>query len=201
MATTTKRVKKMKVLLMSALLSTNVLAADMERWDSVEVSHQSITDGEFKAKAVGLSVSKLVTNKVFITGQFSKLTHKSDELEGLKVTGNSFGLGLGYRVTASESTDLFATIGHTKESAKATYMGYSMSETFNSNNLSLGSRTMINDSIEVITTLHALDFTGETTIGFGVKGLIDISDDFSVGLGFNKAESSQSVSASAVFFF
>ena len=106
----------MKKLLLVATLLFSIGAAQAGqsiRWNNASLLYQSVdVDGE-ELTGIGLSGTKLVSDKVFLTSNYTSVSD-SFEVFGSKVDLdlNTLALGLGYRYEVSNTTDLYGVFSY-----------------------------------------------------------------------------------------
>lgn len=193
-----------KVVLASALLLSlgSAQAAESPRWDSASISYQSVdVDGD-KLTGFAVSGSKLLGEDFFIVGSYG---NASDDIEiynsSVEVDFNTLSVGLGYRHSISNSTDVFGVVSYEDMEVETSYQGNSESESENGYGLTIGVRSMLSEKIELSGSLKYVDIADETETAFGVSALYNFTEQFSAGVGYSKADDVDTLSVSAVYFF
>jgi hypothetical protein len=196
--------KMKKVVLASALLLSlgSAQAAESPRWDSASISYQSVdVDGD-KLTGFAVSGSKLLGEDFFIVGSYG---NASDDIEiynsSVEVDFNTLSVGLGYRHSISNSTDVFGVVSYEDMEVETSYQGNSESESENGYGLTIGVRSMLSEKIELSGSLKYVDIADETETAFGVSALYNFTEQFSAGVGYSKADDVDTLSVSAVYFF
>ena len=193
-----------KVALVSALLLSfgSVQAAESPRWDSASISYQSVdVDGD-KLTGFAISGSKLLGEDFFVVGSYG---NASDDIEiynsSVEVDFNTLSVGLGYRHSISQTTDVFGVVSYEDMEVEASYQGDSESESENGYGLTIGVRSMVSEKVELSGSLKYVDIADETETAFGVSALYNFTDQFSAGVGYSKADDVDTLSISAIYFF
>lgn len=197
-------IKMKKVVLASALLLStgSIQAAESVRWDSASLSYQSVDlDGD-KLTGFGVSGTKLIGEDFFIAGSYSSVSDDV-EISGSKVDldFNTLSVGLGYRHSISNSSDVFGVVSYEDMEVEASYQGNSKSVSENGYGLTIGVRSMLSEKIELSGSLKYIDIADETETAFGVSALYNFTEQFSAGVGYSKADDVDTLSVSAVYFF
>lgn len=196
--------KMKKVVLVSALLLSfgSVQAAESPRWDSASISYQSVdVDGD-KLTGFAISGSKLLGEDFFVVGSYG---NASDDIEiynsSVEVDFNTLSVGLGYRHSISQTTDVFGVVSYEDMEVEASYQGDSESDSENGYGLTIGVRSMVSEKVELGGSLKYVDIADETETAFGVSALYNFTDQFSAGVGYSKADDVDTLSISAIYFF
>lgn len=141
----------------------------------------------------GLAGSYAINENFYVFGGY--------EAAGLDfgVDATSLGAGLGWHTDLSPVVDLTASVSYQYVELDASGIG---SVDDNGLGLGLGLRFAASDKLELDAGISYVDFSdsdGDT--GFGVGGLYDFTDSFSLGLGANWSDDTTSYTLSGRFYF
>lgn len=193
-----------KVVLASALLLSvsSIHAAESVRWDSASLSYQSVDINGDKFSGFGVSGTKLISDDFFISGSYSSVSDDIDFLgSDLDVDFNTLSIGLGYRHLISENTDLFGMVSYEDVEIEASYQGDSGSDSENGFGLQLGVRSLVSENVELMGSLSYSDIADESETAIDISAIYHFTSQFSVAVGYGKADDVDSLSLSAVLFF
>lgn len=189
-----------KLLIGSALVLSfgQAYAAESPKWDSLSASSQHIDANNENLSGFGISGSALLNDNVFAFGDISKT---SDTNNGVDFDFDTLSLGLGYRVGISQNTDLFGRVSYEKFEAKASSRGRSNKADNNGYGLAVGVRSMVSDQIELLGSIGYLDIEEESEAELTVGAYYHFTDNFALGLNYNKIDHLKTTGISATLFF
>ncbi|MCG7533154.1 porin family protein [Psychrobium sp. MM17-31] len=189
-----------KLLLGSALLLafSQVSANEGPKWDSLTVAYQDVDLAGIDVSGFSFSGSKLVNDNVFV---FGNLSMNSDTIGGVDFDLDTTSLGLGYRHGFSAQTDFFGTLSYEKIETEVSGRGLSESADGNGYGLSVGVRSMVTDKVELLGSIGYLDIEDDSEGEFTLGASYHFTDNFSMGLHYNKIDEMKTTSLSASWNF
>ncbi len=189
---------KSLILALTLALSTTVQAIE---WDSLEVSHQTIsTDGIDDFSGLGFAGTKLIGDYLIV-----EVAHESVESSAkirnykIKMEIEATRIGLGSRTAISKDTDFFAILSYVEGSAKISTAGYSQEASAKGTSLDIGLRSMVSSNVELAGFVSLNKDSSNKTINIGTHYYF--SDSFSMGVNYEKDSDVKGVSLIAKVYF
>ncbi len=150
------------------LSSTATLAKQAPNWNYIEAGYvKGDADALSNADFTGLHVegSVRVNESIFVLGRYRDI---SDSFNGLNVEASLLNIGLGYHHALEKNTDFFTTASFVQLSSEASLNTEHESSENNGYEVSLGVRSMLTDSFEMMTGVSYADIDGsDTSFKFG----------------------------------
>ncbi|BCO17245.1 MULTISPECIES: outer membrane beta-barrel protein [unclassified Alteromonas] len=176
--------KKLALAVALSVASAGAFAA-APAWDFVQGSYV-ITDFDesdfsYEPDGFAFSGSKLVTDDVFVTAEYSM---QEDDILGIDVDLDMLTIGLGYRYAWSEKTDLFGIVSY--EDVELSGSGQSADE--DGFGLTAGVRSMVTDNIEVRGAVKYIDLDEDDDTSVLVGADYFLSPMFAVGLSYETSD-------------
>ncbi|AXR07448.1 outer membrane beta-barrel protein [Salinimonas sediminis] len=180
----------MKHILISAAFATfsfNAFAADMfsagPSWDYVEAGYQQaeIDDaGDFEPKGYALAASKAIGENFFLKANYSDL---SEEESGLDTDLSQFSAGVGYRYSATKTTDVYGVVSFERIEIEASAFGESVEADDDGFGIEAGIRSMIIDQLELSAAVKHIEMD-EGDTGFVAGANFYITPAIAVGASY-----------------
>ncbi|NDW22108.1 outer membrane beta-barrel protein [Alteromonas hispanica] len=190
----------MKKLILAAALSAISAGsfAAAPAWDFVQGSYVMTdfddSDFEYEPDGFAISASKLVTDRVFVTGDYSQ---QNDDIFGLEVDLDMLTLGLGYRYALSNQTDLFGIVSY--EDIEVSGVGESDGE--DGYGLTAGARSMVMDNVELRGAVKYIDSDSGSDTSIIIGADYFFSPAFAVGVGYEASDDLNTFALNARYNF
>jgi hypothetical protein len=180
-----------------AILALSTTANAGIKWDSLEVSKQTIsTDGIDDLEGYSFGGTKLIGDSLILTA--SKQSYGSE----VYISGNRVDIdmedvkiGFGSRIKITDKVDFFGTISNMQGKFKVSVLGYSAALETTSTRLDLGFKSMTTPNIELTGVLGLSDMTNDKSIG--VSAYYYVTGNFSIGAGYEKTDGVKGVQMGA----
>ncbi len=189
--------KKIALAVALSVASTGAFAA-APAWDFVQGSYITTdfdeSDFEYEPDGFAISASKLVTDDVFVTGEYSQ---QNDDILGIEVDLDMLTLGLGYRYAISNTTDLFGIVSY----EKVEISGSGESEDEDGYGLTAGARSMVTDNVELRGAIKFIDTDRGSDTSFLVGADYFFSPAFAVGVSYETSDDLSTLGLNARYNF
>lgn len=172
-----------KSILSLALISCLSAAAhaDSPAWNTLQLGF-NVADVEgingYEPYGFSLAGTALVSDDLFVGASFGRL---SDDVLDVDLDYDTTSVGIGYRLSATENTDVFAAISY--EHVELTGDDGFRSESFDESGygITVGLRSMVTNALELRGAISYVDIddADETTVSFGADYFI--TDRWSLG--------------------
>jgi hypothetical protein len=154
---------------------------------------ESIVSADFEG--YNLSVSKALTDNIFVTAAYGSLSTNSIKVDGttlpIKGTGTSTSFGIGYRMPINDKTDFSIEIQSLEVATKGSLAGVELiSETDTTTPVTATLRFMVTPEFELQTSYGYDDGDSVYTIGGGFS----VNKQIAVVGGYSKVEGGSSTS-------
>lgn len=150
------------------LSTTTAFAEQAPNWSYVEAGYvKGDADALSNANFTGLHLEGSVSlnDSIFVLGRYRDI---SDSFDGLDVEVNQISLGLGYHHALEKNTDFYTTASFIQLSSEASFNTLHESSDNNGYEVSVGVRSMLTDSFEMMTAVSYADVDGsDTSFKFG----------------------------------
>ena len=156
----------------AATLSSTQAFADSPKWDFLELSISDTNPQGFNFLA-----SKLVTDNVFVTGEFNKF---SDNVLGVDVDLDTLVLCAGYKHSLTENTDWYGSMSYVDMNGVTSGFGFKRGIDHNGFGIGTGVRSMLTDQFELSGHFTYSEIDDESATGFAVNALYYLTEQ--VGL-------------------
>lgn len=176
--------KKLALAVALSVASAGAFAA-APAWDFIQGSYV-ITDFDesdfsYEPDGFAFSGSKLITDDIFITGEYSM---QEDDILGIDVDLDMLTLGVGYRYALSNKTDLFGIVSY--EDVEISRTGLSDDE--DGFGLQAGVRSMILDNLELRGAIKYIDLDEDDDTSVLVSADYFFSPVFAVGVSYETSD-------------
>ena len=194
------RIKLITSTLFLILGSAN--AADKPNWNTAGLS-LNLSDLETQElEGFGISGSKLMTNKVFITGSYNSVGTAVDTFVGTTLTSvdidlNMLSMGVGYRHAVAPTTDLFGVLSYENIEAEASLGSFSDSDDNGGIGITVGVKAAVTSAIELTASAGIVEIDDLSESRTKISGKYQINNKFSVGAGYESYSELDTLSLSA----
>ncbi|QJR80733.1 porin family protein [Alteromonas pelagimontana] len=182
-------------------LSMNAFAA-APSWDLVELGYAKakLDFGAEEIEPAGAAFygSKLLGENVFLAASYSVL---SDDFDGADLDLDQGSLGVGYRFSATASTDVFAAVSYEYVKLSASYRGYSLKADDNGFGVTVGVRSMVTDTLELSSSIRHIEIDSEGETQISVGGNYFFTQAFAVGVSYSIADDEDMMGISVRYNF
>ena len=191
-----------KTLLASALLLTTVSAhaVDAPQWDQASLSYVSADLGEgVDLSGLAIAGTKLINENVFLFGRF-ELTNDNVSVDGDKYRAelSRLSAGAGYRLSVTESTDLFgkASFEHYSTETSVKYNGakIDVENSYTGFGVEVGVRSFVVENLELGATIGFINMRSDddeedendSDTALNLMADYHFNDKFSLGVAHSK---------------
>jgi len=198
--------KKMFLAIPLSMAVSMAMAENDINWNYVSLSHHSVNvDGvaelgidDSTFDGFGISGSALLSNNFFITGGYTELSGDILYFDGDIDTA---AIGLGYRHSISNSTDIYGVVSYQHVNTKIDFGGYSESDSDNATEVDVGVRSMVSDSIELMGAINYVTGYGNSDTGETVSAVYHFNKSLGIGLEYSHFQDSYGFGVSGIWFF
>ncbi len=177
------------VALASCLLPLTAQAAAPD-YDYLQLGYASFNDpsssGIDSDHAYGISGSYNINGNLVVGAAYSHETadfHTPFFAPTGKLTGDTYGVGLGYRIPLNGNWDLFPNLSYVSSRTKAELLGASNSETDTGYDAGLLLRGMVTEQVELDAGFdHSTPGSSSNTVSVGA--LYNFTHNFAMGVGY-----------------
>lgn len=188
------------ILLSSGLSSTAVFAETAPEWNFVQGSVESLSIDSangFDPLGLGITVSYLLTDNIFVDGKYSRL---SDDPADVDVDVTLFDVNLGYRYGISDSTDLYGSLGFVNLNIEASRGVNSAEVDDDGLQIKIGARSRLTDQFEIDTHIVRRQI-GDDRTQLGLSGHYYVNEQLALGVGILGDGDGKQYSLSARYAF
>ena len=140
----------------------------------------------------GVSVSKLLTENLFLTAGYGSVSGNSIKVGGISypidTDGTQTSFGLGYRFPIDSKIDFNIRVASISSKVEANATGVSISQTDRDTAIGAALRYKLNDGIELNANISSID--GEVNTGFG--GAVNLSKTIALTGGYSTSDDATS---------
>jgi len=191
----------MKKLLLSTLCiagfsSGTAFAEQAPKWDFVQASYMKvdIDDTDIEPSGLAIDGSALVGQDIFVMGTYAAL---SDDIFGTDIDFNTMSLGLGYKHSVNNTTDVYGVLSY--EYAEVEADGDDIDDS--GFGLTAGVRSMVTDQVELSGVISYIDIADDSETSFGVGADYFFTPEFSVGVAFSTSSDASTTAINARYSF
>ncbi|MFT6920100.1 MAG: hypothetical protein ACJA2G_002748 [Cognaticolwellia sp.] len=190
---------KRKFLLLAALaMTSSVTLAGTPAFNFIEAGYGTadIDDvDEVSPSGFAIGGSFLVGESVFVTASYASL---GDDVFGTDIDLVTSSIGLGYRLSLTDSTDAYASVSY--EYVEADIEGFG-SEDDNGYGLTVGFRSRLTEQFELDGSIGYVDIADESETAVGISGHYYFTPNFAVGLSYSTTADVSITGVSARYAF
>nr|WP_297347610.1 porin family protein [uncultured Glaciecola sp.] len=190
---------KRKFLLLAALaMTSSATLAGTPAFNFIEAGYGTadIDDvDEVSPSGFAIGGSFLVGESVFVTASYASL---GDDVFGTDIDLVTSSIGLGYRLSLTDSTDAYASVSY--EYVEADIEGFG-SEDDNGYGLTVGFRSRLTEQFELDGSIGYVDIADESETAVGISGHYYFTPNFAVGLSYSTTADISITGVSARYAF
>jgi hypothetical protein len=168
--------------------STSAFADDHSqsgpKWDLVEVGYveADLDDNGSSPSGFSAAFSKSLGKGFYLTGHYRDVSEDVVIFaQSVEVDVSQLSLGAGYRLSVSDSTDVYGQVTYENLEAGASAQGESASEDDNGFGAEIGLRSMVTESLELGAKVGYLDVADDSDTTFGASAYYYVTNSVAVG--------------------
>lgn len=189
---------KIALLLLSTIIASPAVLAETPNFNFVSGGYLNTDiDDELDGDGITLDGSVLVSENVFLSGQYQTVDFSDD---GVDLDLNWLSAGIGYRMAVSANTDVYGLATYENIETEASYYGSSLSDDENGYGFTAGVRSLVTSNIELDGQIGYIDIDdSDTFLSAGARYYFN--KNFSVGANYKTLDDIDLVSLTARYSF